>query len=107
MPTVYATNRKRIKERRAKKFANMRAAKERLRMERAFAEPLMPDLSHCEDICAAMPRIKPLFIITITCSDGESVKLRLHDGPHGLMPSATSALRRIGAVLKHYRPAKL
>jgi hypothetical protein len=51
----YAANRKRNRERAAKKFAKMRAAKERLRIERANAEPQMPDTSHCEPA----PKLKP------------------------------------------------
>ncbi len=106
MPTIYATNRKRMKERRAKKFANMRAAKERLRMARAFAEPVMPDLSHCEDILKGARRPKPSgFMITIRClDDGESARLVIPRGPYGLIPSPTVALRRIGYVLKQYFP---
>lgn len=83
-----------------RKFANMRAAKERKRMAAAFAEPEMPDASHVIDPEPA----KPLFVVTIRCSDGESVRLKLFDGPFGLFPPATLAQRKIGCVLKNYRP---
>ncbi len=84
-----------------KKFANMRAAKERKRMARAFADVPMPDTSHVLEIKPA----KPLFVVTIRCRDGETVKLRIHDGPHGLTMSPTMAGRKVAAVLANYRPA--
>ena len=86
---------------RARKFSNMRAAKERKRLARAFAEVPLPDTSHIADPQPA----KPLFVVTVRCvADGEAVKLKVFDGPFGLFPSATTAMRRIGCVLKHYRP---
>lgn len=86
---------------RAKKFANMRAAKERKRIARTFAEVPLPDASH-----AVLPTPqKPTWTITIRHRAGEFVKLRIHDGPFGMMPSVTTALKRIGCVLKNYRRA--
>ena len=86
---------------RAKKFSNMRAAKERKRLARLAAPAQMPDTSHTY----LPPRIKPLFVITIRCRDGERVRLLVREGPHGLLPSATTVARKVAAVLTHYRPA--
>lgn len=85
---------------RARKFSNMRAAKERKRFAGAFAEPVLPDAS-----AVPLPkRAKPLFVVTVRCRDGEAVRLPVHEGLFGLMPSATAAARKIAAVLTHYRP---
>ena len=86
---------------RARKFANMRAAKERKRLARLAAEPTQPEASH-----AYVPkRTPPLFTIAIRCRDGERVRLAIHEGAHGLVPSATTAAKKIATVLMHYRPA--
>src|SRR3990170_5974974 len=102
MPSVYATNRSRLKEFRSKKFANMRAAKERKRIERLTADVAMPDLSH-----VVTPKPRPSgFRVTIKClDDGESVSFVTRRGPFGLTISITSACKKLAAVLKHYRPA--
>lgn len=87
---------------RAKKFAAMRAAKERKRLARVAAEPTMPHTAH-----TYQPKLPtPLFVVTIRCRDGERVQLRLFENLHGcgLTPSATLAARKIAAVLTHYRP---
>lgn len=85
----------------ARKFANMRAAKERLRLARLAAPVEMPDTS-----ATYQPRrLKPLFVITIRCRDGERVRLLVREGPHGLLPSATTVARKVAALLTHYRPA--
>jgi hypothetical protein len=84
-----------------RKFANMRAAKERKRLARLSAEVARPDLSH-------VPRPRrpiPLFVVTIRCRDGESVALRVHDFPERLLPSPTAVAKKVAAVLTHYRPA--
>lgn len=51
---------------RAKFRANQRAAKERKRLERLAAEPVMPDMSHVWTPKA----LPPLFTVTIRCRDG-------------------------------------
>lgn len=93
----------------ARKFANMRAAKERKRIERANAPDAMPDVSRCY-----VPKVKPLkaaltgFIVTIKCrEDGESVRLSIARGPFGLTTSPTLAGRKVAAVLANYRPSLL
>lgn len=85
---------------RTRKFSNMRAAKERKRLARLDASAAMPPPM------PRQPRVKPLFVVTIRCRDGEAVRLRIYDGPHGLSPGATTAARRIAAVLANYRPIK-
>jgi len=102
---------------RAKKFANMRAAKERKRLER-LAEPtpaLCPmceahgagPCSVCDRAASYQPApIKPLFVITIRCTrDGVSAKLLIHHTSRGLRPSATMAGRKIATLLANYWPA--
>ena len=88
---------------RAKKFAAMRAAKERQRVARLSVEPTLPNTAHTYQ----PPKLAPLFVITIRCCDGESARLRIYHGPHGLFPSPTKAARKLAAVLSHYRPANL
>ena len=84
----------------ARKFANMRAAKERKRIEGLSAEPVMPDMAH-----VYWPKpTKPLFVVTVRCRDGEFVRIKIHDGLSALAPSPTEVLRRIGCVIKNYRP---
>lgn len=86
---------------RARKFANMRAAKEHKRLARVAAEviPLRAPA------CPRPPTPKPLFVITVRCRDGESVRLKIREGMHGLMPSASLAGRKIAAIVANYRPA--
>lgn len=88
---------------RYRKFRNMRAAKERKRLERAFREEPMPDTSHCY----VPPKSKPSgFRITITClDDGERVSITTLRGPFGLTHSATNIARRVACILIHYVPA--
>jgi hypothetical protein len=86
---------------RARKFSNMRAAKERKRIARLSAEITLPDIAHLFDPTP----VKPLFIVTIRCRDGAVERLRIYHGPHGLSPSPTKAARKIATVLTHYRPA--
>lgn len=83
-------------------FANMRAAKERKRLEQLAAEPAMPDRSH-----AWTPKaLPPLFTVTIRCRDGASASIRIHDGVFGgLSISPTLAGRKVACVLANYRPA--
>ncbi len=87
---------------RAKFRANQRAAKERLRMERAFSEEPMPDTLHC-----CLPSTKPSgFRVSITClDDGERVSFTAARGPFGLTISPTLAGRKIAAVMANYQPA--
>lgn len=89
---------------RAKKFATMRAAKERKRLERLALAASLPDMR----ACYVPPRSKPLFVITIRCvPDGVVERLRIYEGVlgAGLTPSATCVGRKIAAVIAHYRPA--
>jgi hypothetical protein len=87
---------------RARKFANMRAAKERKRLARAAAAEVMPPRAPS----CPMPRTaKPLFVITVRCRDGESVRLKIRESVHGLMPSASLAGKKIAAIVANYRPA--
>lgn len=99
----YATNRKRNRERAVKKFAAMRAAKERKRIERAQAEPVMPDLSHCPPL----PKTKPSgFEVIVRClDDGARSSFRVLRTPFGLTISPTLAGKRVACVLREYQPA--
>lgn len=84
------------------KRRNQRAAKERLRLERAARPEPMRDSTAARK--PARPR--PLFIITITCRDGATERLRIYENLWGgLNLSATRAGRQIAAVVRHYRPA--
>jgi hypothetical protein len=96
----YATNRARLK--RARMFAAMRAAKERKRLERAFAEPADVDISH-----AYKPgRIRSGFRVTIRClDDGACVGFMAARTPYGLTVSPTAAGRKVACVLGNYAPA--
>lgn len=86
---------------RASKFSNMRAAKERKRLARLSAEITLPDTSHVFTPAS----LKPLFVLTIRCRDGAVERLRIYHGPHGLSPSPTRAALKIATVLTYYRPA--
>lgn len=87
--------------RRFKLRANQRAAKERKRMERATRDEPLPDCSHVVIPKAA----RPLFVVTIKCSDGEKVALPIHVTSRGsLSVSPTLAGRKIAAILTYYRP---
>ena len=106
---------------RAKKFAAMRAAKERLRQERATAPLMCPMCKiHGGGPCLQCDHLnrrrgkttvdtvraaRPLFVITIRCRDGAVERVRVHEGLHGLHPAATTVGRQIAAVLGNYRPA--
>lgn len=100
---------------RAKKFANMRAAKERKRLARLASPPpaLCPmceahgagPCRDCDGDYAAIRAARPLFVITIRCRDGACERLKIYDGPFGIHPSATAASRKVAAVLANYRPA--
>lgn len=92
----------------AKHRANQRAAKERIRLDRAAR-----DYDHAPEIaeavrCAASVSTKALrFRVTVEClSDGAKASFTTAEGPHGLTISPTLAGRRVAAVLMHYRPAK-
>jgi len=88
---------------RTARFARMRAAKERLRIERLTDDVSMPDVSHCP-----IPKSRPSgFLITIKClDDGERVKIRTHRDPWGrLLISPTTAGRQVAALLANYLPA--
>lgn len=99
----YAANRKRNHERACKKFAQMRAANERLRIERATTEPTMPDLSRCPP----MPKPKPSgFEVVVRCmDDGARASFRSVRTPFGLSISPTLAGKRAACVLRNHRPA--
>jgi hypothetical protein len=56
---------------------------------------------------ASSARARPLFVITIRCRDGSVERVRVQEGPRGLLPSPTATARQIKAVLTHYRPAQL
>jgi len=85
----------------SRKFANMRAAKERLRLARLTAPSQLPDSSATYHPAP----LKPLFVVTIRCRDGERVRLLVREGAHGLIPSPTAVARKVAALLTHYRPA--
>lgn len=93
----YATNRRRL---RFAKFANMRAAKERKRIDRLALPDVMPDLSHVPQ----PKKLSPLFVVTIRCRDGERVRIPIHETPWGLSVSATAVSKRVATVLREYRP---
>lgn len=84
----------------ARKRANQRAAKERIRLERLARDEPMPDVSGT----FVPKRLAPLFVVSIRCRDGERVTLPVHEIPGGLSVSPTAAGRKVAAVLKHYRP---
>jgi hypothetical protein len=86
---------------RAARFAKMRAAKERKRMERVYHEEVMPDVRK-------MPysRPRPLFVVTIKCRDGETARCDVFDGPFGVTPSASIVARKIACIIRNYRPIK-
>jgi len=81
---------------RARKFENMRSAKQRKRIDRAsdtMADSILP--------CTAA-----LFTVSIRCRDGHSVSIRIHEHPcGGLTISPTRAGRKVAAVIQYYRPA--
>jgi len=87
---------------RARKFSNMRAAKERKRLERVAREEPMPDLSH-----VVIPKCKPSgFRVTIKClDDGECVSFVSHRTPWGLSISPTKAGKKLACVMKEYQAA--
>lgn len=87
----------------AKRFAQMRAAKERKRLERAGRADPLPDLSHCPE----PPRSRPSgFRVTIRClDDGERVTFTARRDPWGrLTISPTLAGRKVATVLANYKP---
>lgn len=86
----------------AARFAKMRAAKERKRIERLSMPDVTPDASRVK-----IPKSKPAgFEITIRClDDGERVKFRALRAPWGgLTVSPTLAGRKVSAILKNYTP---
>jgi len=91
--------------RRALKFARMRAAKERIRRDRAAREEPAPDFSH-----VTMPAMKrPMFSVRIRCRDGAEATINACESPFragGTFPSATLVGRKVEAVLQHYRPER-
>lgn len=96
--------REKQRERVLRKFANMRAAKERKRMERLENEISLADGT--VGTTAKTRRAKPLFVITVRCRDGGVVKLPIHETPWGtLSVSATDAGKRIACLIGNYRPA--
>lgn len=99
----YAANRKRSREKRARMFANMRAAKDRKRIERLSSYPEIPDMSHVE-----IPRPAASgFRITVEClDDGERASFTAVRLPWGLAISPTAAGRKVARVLKEYLPGK-
>jgi hypothetical protein len=91
-----------LNQKRAKKRANQRAAKERKRLATVAAEPDYPVVEP-----QPTPRAKPSgFRVTITClDDGESVSFTSANTPLGLSVSPTLAGRKVAAVLANYCPA--
>lgn len=85
----YAANRALMKTARAKKFANMRAAKERKRVERATADPVMPEMPHVGPRrTAVMPAVR-----LNVCVRGKWFCFTAHEAPWGgIHPSITSLL---------------
>lgn len=85
-----------INQKRARKFTLMRAAKERLRIERANAEPVLPDTSHVR----LTRRIPAEATITERFADGHSFSTAIHRAPWGgINPSRTAILREIATTL--------
>lgn len=81
--------------------ANQRAAKERLRLDRAARAEPVPDLSHVP----GRGRGRCGFRVTIQClEDGERVSFVAARGPFGLTVSPTLAGQKVAAVLAHYEP---
>lgn len=85
-----------------RKRANQRAAKERLRHERAARTEPMPDTSHV----VLPPRRPSGFRVQITClDDGERVSFTAFRTPWGdLTVSPTLAGRKVSAVMANYAP---
>jgi hypothetical protein len=106
MRTHYAKN-KSGRNKRAEKFARMRAAKERKRIERANA-PIDADALMAESVLCSASGIKTKrggFRITIEClDDGEKASFTTALGPFGLTLSPTLCGRRVSCLLTHYLP---
>ena len=89
----------------AKKRANQRAAKERIRIERAGTPR-----DYSEEIADAARCTPPVgsglkFRITIEClTDGERVQFTTAQGPHGFTISPTLAGAKVATTLRLYRP---
>lgn len=90
----------------AKKRANQRAAKERIRIERAGTPR-----DYSEEVAIAARCTPPLasalkFRITIEClTDGERVQFTTAEGPHGFTISPTLAGAKVATTIRLYRPA--
>lgn len=85
----YARNRKRL--------AQMRAAKERKRMERATRGEVMPDVSGCFVPTGA----RSGFVVSVRrLADGKRTSFRIFEGLWGLDPSITSSAKRLASILK-------
>lgn len=80
----------------------MRAAKERIRLQRAMAEPVLPEFAPMKP-----PRLRKTgFTVTIVChDDGERSSFTAARGPFGLTISPTLAGRKVACVFANYRPA--
>jgi len=77
-----------------RRLAQMRAAKERKRMERATAEPELPDASHIY-----VPRVKPRIEVRVRIDD-RWFSVSAHDAPWGgIMPSRTNLARFVHETL--------
>jgi hypothetical protein len=90
-----------LNQKRAKKRANQRAAKERKRLTTVIANP---DYSTINTIKTS--RAKPTgFRILITClDDNESVSFTTSRTPLGLSISPTLAAKKIAMILSNYVP---
>jgi hypothetical protein len=91
----YAANRKRMREFRAKKFANMRAAKERKEQETVDC---VPDVDTSQ---VRKPRM-PAAAVSITVNiRGRRFRFSAHDGPwNELFPSRTSLVEAVRNALR-------
>lgn len=94
----YGTNRSRMRKFRIR--ANQRAAKERLRMERAAREETMPDTAH-----VSKPRMQAAWArVRIYFRDGTSAGFSTHETPFGLSVSPTLAGQKTAAILANHKP---
>lgn len=91
---------------RAKFNANRRAAKERIRIERSLRKEIEIQSARAAHL-TFNTKIKPLFIVSVRCLDGEGVTLRIFETPNGLSVSPTKAGKKIAAILANYRPVSM
>lgn len=93
---------------RAKKRANQRAAKERIRLARALAPADLSAEIAAASACVPPPARSALrFRVTIEClTDGAKASFTTALGPHGFTISPTLAGQKTASVIANYRPAR-